>query len=99
MKRALLVLGAILASAPPARPVDPDYVRSVEDWRAKREEGLRAPDGWLSVVGLSWLREGTNTIGSAKGSDVVLPKAAPPRLGTLQFAAGRTVFRAAPGVT
>src|SRR5688572_3243125 len=73
MRPAFVVLAAVLAAAPAARPVDPDYVQEVGGWRAKREEGLRAADGWLAVVGLHWLREGTSTIGSAKGSDVLLP--------------------------
>jgi uncharacterized protein len=31
-------------------------------WRAQYEAGLKAPDGWLSVAGLSWLQEGANTV-------------------------------------
>jgi hypothetical protein len=92
------VLGSVLAAAPSARPVDPDYAREIDGWRAKREEGLRAPDGWLAVVGLTWLREGTNTIGSAPGSDVVLPAPAPARVGTIEFVKGRAVAHVAPGV-
>ena len=89
----------MLAAAPSARPVGPDYAREIDAWRARREEGLRAPDGWLAVVGLHWLREGTSTIGSAKGSDVVLPLPAPPRVGTLELTRGRALVRVAPGVT
>jgi hypothetical protein len=99
MRRALLVLVALLAAAPSARPVGPDYVREIDAWRAKREDGLRAPDGWLAVVGLHWLREGTSTIGSANGSDVVLPLPAPPRVGTLDLSRGRAVIHVTPGVT
>jgi uncharacterized protein len=98
MRPAFLVLAALLASAPSARPVDPDYVHEIDGWRAKREAGLRAADGWLAVVGLHWLREGTSTIGSAKGSDVLLPLPAPPRVGTLEFSKGRAVIHVAPGV-
>ena len=32
------------------------------EWRAQYEASLKAPDGWLSVAGLSWLREGANTV-------------------------------------
>jgi uncharacterized protein (DUF1684 family) len=99
MRAALFVLGAVLAAAPSARAVDPDYARDIDGWRAKREEGLRAPDGWLAVVGLHWLREGTSTIGSAKGSDIVLPLSVPPRVGTIDFANGKAVIHVASGVT
>jgi uncharacterized protein len=99
MKPVLLLLGAVLASAPAARAASPDYVHEIEGWRAKREEGLRAPDGWLSVVGLHWLREGTSTVGSAEDSDIRLPLPAPPRVGTIDFTNGKAVIHVAPGVT
>jgi uncharacterized protein (DUF1684 family) len=99
MRPAFLVLAGALAAAPSTPSVAPGYVQEIEQWRAKRAEGLRAPDGWLSVVGLAWLREGTSTIGSAKGSDVLLPLSAPPRVGTIDFHNGRAVIHVAPGVT
>src|SRR5438876_7474361 len=99
MKLAALALATLLVVPAAARARDDGYVREIEDWRAKREEGLRAPDGWLSVVGLHWLREGTSTIGSAEGSDIRLPPPAPPRVGALEFSRGRAVIRVAPGVT
>ena len=33
-----------------------------DKWRADYEASLKAPDGWLSVAGLSWLHDGANTI-------------------------------------
>jgi hypothetical protein len=33
-----------------------------QQWRAEREASLKAPDGWLSVAGLSWLHEGANAV-------------------------------------
>jgi hypothetical protein len=103
----LVVAGAIVGTAavtaavtaPVAAPADPTYTHEIEQWRAQREEKLRAPDGWLTVVGLHWLREGTSTIGSAKTSDVVLPASAPATMGRVELAKGRAVFHAAPGVT
>src|SRR5260221_13367149 len=99
MKADLLPLGTVLASASAARAASPDYVHEIEDWRAKREEGLRAPDGWLSVVGLHWLREGASTLGSAQGNDILLPAPAPARVGTIELTKGRAVIHVAPGVT
>jgi len=37
-------------------------VSSEQEWRAKYEASLKAPEGWLSVAGLNWLHEGTNTV-------------------------------------
>jgi uncharacterized protein len=100
MRLAPLALGALLVSAPPLSALDQGgYAREIDAWRAKREAGLRAPDGWLSVVGLHWLREGTSTMGSEKGSDILLPLPAPPRVGTLALVKGKALVRIAPGVT
>src|SRR5881396_3665633 len=96
LRHALFGLLAVTTAAVSVLATDADYAREIEQWRAKREEGLRAPDGWLSVVGLHWLREGTSTIGSAEGSDIRLPLPAPPRVGTLEFSKGRAVIRVAP---
>jgi uncharacterized protein (DUF1684 family) len=38
------------------------WQQSVEQWRADYEAGLKAPNGWLSVAGLSWLHEGDNEV-------------------------------------
>ena len=93
-------LALLVAPAPAAAlAADTGYPHEVEAWRAKREADLRAPEGWLSVVGLHWLREGTSTIGSAKGSDILLPPPAPARVGTVDLARGKLTVRVAPGVT
>ena len=31
-------------------------------WREKRNKELRTEDGWLTVAGLFWLKEGSNSI-------------------------------------
>jgi uncharacterized protein (DUF1684 family) len=64
--------------------IEADYARSVERWHAVRIERLTAPNGWLSLVGLEWLRPGTNRIGSAADNDIVLARA-PPHLGTIEW--------------
>ena len=38
------------------------YVTEIEQWRQKREASLKASDGWLTLTGLHWLREGRNQI-------------------------------------
>lgn len=64
--------------------VDTAYAQAIERWHAARIARLTAPDGWLSLVGLEWLRPGANRIGSAQDNDIVLAKA-PPRLGTITW--------------
>lgn len=62
------------------------YVSQIEQSRDTRVEALTAPDGWLSLVGLEWLKAGANRIGSAPDNDIVLASA-PAHLGTLTLAA------------
>lgn len=50
-----------------------EYASGIEKWRTEREARLKAPDGWLSVAGLFWLKPGVNTVGSEPGSRVTLP--------------------------
>jgi uncharacterized protein (DUF1684 family) len=92
-------LGVLLACGTAGAAEATGYVQEVDAWRAKREADLRAPEGWLSVVGLHWLREGTSTIGSARGNDILLPLPAPPRVGTVELVKGKVLVHVAPGVT
>jgi uncharacterized protein (DUF1684 family) len=48
------------------------YRQSIEAWRAARHERLSQPAGWLSLVGLEWLKEGENRVGSAMDNDIRL---------------------------
>jgi uncharacterized protein len=64
------------------------YVAGIETWRKKREEGLRAPDSWLSLTGLFMLSDGVHTVGSGPDNTVILPPSAPAALGLIQFANG-----------
>jgi len=90
-----VLVAAVDASAPPAA----DYVREVEAWRREREARLRAPDGWLTLVGLTWLHAGVNRFGSAPDDEVRLPAPAPPHAGTLAVDGGAVRVALAPGVT
>jgi uncharacterized protein (DUF1684 family) len=73
------------------------YAHEIQQWRATRVEALTAPDGWLSLVGLEWLKPGANRIGRAADNDIVLTSA-PDHLGTLTLAAdGSLHMLLAPG--
>lgn len=72
-----------------------DYTKQIEAWRARRLERLQAPDGWLSLIGLHWLKDGRNTVGSAKDNDVVLAKG-PARLGVVTVKDGKAAIELDP---
>lgn len=81
------------------RAEDGSYAKEIEAWRAEREANLKKDDGWLTVAGLYWLREGENWIGADTANDFVLPEgSAPPVVGVFDFHEGRTSFRADRGV-
>jgi uncharacterized protein (DUF1684 family) len=50
---AILFATALIAS---------DYTNAIDKWRHEREAKLKAPDGWLSLTGLTWLKPGDNPV-------------------------------------
>jgi len=86
MLRASLLFAAMTLGTAAVHASDiPTYSQQIEQWRAERVARLTAPDGWLSLIGLEWLHEGANRIGSAEDNDIVL-KTGPAHLGTLTLA-------------
>jgi uncharacterized protein len=59
------------------------YVASIVKWRQEKEADLRRDDGWLTLAGLFWLKQGKNSFGSDWGNAIVLPPPAPAHLGDL----------------
>ena len=50
----------------------PEYLEEIEQWDEYRLERLKADDGWLNLVGRTWLKPGDNKFGSAKDNDVLI---------------------------
>jgi hypothetical protein len=99
---AALAVAATLVPIP-ASPADSaaadDPVAAVEAWKQDRDQRLRRPDGWLTLVGLWWLAEGDNAVGSAADAVVRLPEGkAPALVGTIRVRDGAASFLRAPGV-
>ena len=59
------------------------YEAEIVAWRVERLANLKAPFGFLNLVGLYWLEEGTSRIGSAADNDIVFPEVAAPYLAEL----------------
>jgi uncharacterized protein len=49
-----------------------NYAQLIEKWRSEQEANLKKETGWLTVAGLFWLKEGTNTVGAGDDFDVRL---------------------------
>ncbi len=79
----LLLAASISGTQLIAAGSDEDYRGEIESWRKQRLDRLTAPDGWLSLVGLEWLKPGTSKVGSASDNDIVIAKA-PAHLGSIE---------------
>ncbi len=80
--RCFLSFCMALLLALPAAAGPSSYEPSIEHQRQAREEGLKRPLGWLSLVGLHWIEPGRHTVGSAADNGIKLA-VGPAHLGTL----------------
>jgi uncharacterized protein (DUF1684 family) len=94
---ALLVLAA--ASSRPLAAVggqaDSGVIKEIEAWRSQHETDYRRD--YVPLAGLFYLKTGVNTVGSAPGSAVVLPKRLPASIGRFVYANGSVRFEPAGG--
>jgi uncharacterized protein (DUF1684 family) len=82
LKKQILATLLLLSLFACKKVPDTEYVKSVKEFHKERIERLKQPNGWLSLVGLYWLKEGENSFGSDKSNDIVFPnKSTPSNLG------------------
>ena len=72
-----------------------EWRQDLAAWRARREKAIDAPDGWLTVVGMEWLKSGINSVGTADDNQIKLHAQAPDHMGLLTLS-GKTVQLLAP---
>lgn len=92
-------LTMLLAGCAATPVLTPEYTAEIEKWRADRETRLKAENGWLTLVGLFWIEEGVNKVGSDPGAEVPLPAALPKEVGTVTLTQGQAKFAPARGVS
>jgi len=49
------------------------YTEEIRQWQTNRTTQIRREDGWLSLAGLFWLKDGENFIGTDPSNAVVFP--------------------------
>jgi len=87
----VISLGSVLAQS--------DYVKDVEKWRSDEAADLKKEDGWLTVAGLFWLKDGVNTVGAGSQFDVRLSdNFTQGKLGEIEFKNGVATLKVADGV-
>jgi uncharacterized protein (DUF1684 family) len=99
-----MTVGATLAcgggdtkeATPPPTPAEAPAVVT-EKWRAKHEADYRRD--WVSIAGLHPLRPGSNSAGSGKKNDIVLPASTPASLGRFVLTGHQVRFEPMPGAS
>jgi len=95
LSTAWLVAGIVFPAG-----ADEGYRARVRAWREDRETRLKADGGWLTLAGLSWLKEGRNGFGSDPAGDIVLPEgSAPPKAGVFELKDGQVTVALQPGAS
>jgi uncharacterized protein len=90
MRRNLVCLAAgtmfavLLAPISPGADLDDAWKRELLAWRTQRAKGLLAPEGWMALVGLDWLKAGANSFGSTPDNSITVPSVVT-HLGVLQL--------------
>ncbi|MCC6137036.1 MAG: DUF1684 domain-containing protein [Bdellovibrionaceae bacterium] len=82
MIRSVILILSLICS-----PVSADWKSDMEVFRKENEESLKK--NWLVVVGLFWLREGENTLGSSPSSFIKMPKSTPDIFGKIILRTGK----------
>ena len=87
----LVSFGSVLAQS--------DYVKAIEKWRSEEETDLKKDNGWLTLAGLFWLKDGVNTVGTGPQFDVRLTdNFKQTTFGEIDFKNGVATLKVASGV-
>jgi hypothetical protein len=73
----------VCLSAGQSAPDQSAWLKDLTAWRAQHTSEIGAPDGWLSLVALDWLKPGDNSVGAAITNQLRLP-GSPPKLCVFQ---------------
>jgi uncharacterized protein (DUF1684 family) len=99
MKQTFGILLALVLASQILAQAQTDYAREVEKWRQERETNLKKETGWLTVAGLFWLKEGTNTVGAGAKFDVRLTdNFKQGKFGEIDFKDGKAVMKVQKGI-
>jgi len=67
---------------------DDAWTRDLLAWRADRATSLQAPEGWLSLIALGWLKEGDNSFGPAEDNRIQITGKAPAHIAIVRLEKG-----------
>jgi len=67
-----------------ADSADQQWKNDLLSWRSKRAAGLQAPEGWLSLTGLDWLKDGDNSFGASEDNRFAIAAKLPAHLAVVR---------------
>jgi hypothetical protein len=85
---AALAQDAAAPAAAQATADDAAWRQDLEAWRAKRARQIAAPDGWLTLIGMEWLKQGANSFGAGIDNQILVRAQAPNHMGALVLSGG-----------
>jgi hypothetical protein len=71
-----------------AQSSEQEWRRELLSWRSQRATGLQAPEGWLSLIGLDWLKKGDNSFGSSEDNRFQIAAQLPAHLAVIRLEKG-----------
>ena len=81
----LLLMVSVLSNAADNASSAAAWKTELLAWRTQQAKDLQAPNGWLTLIGLEWLKPGDNSFGSAKGNALVVSAPSAPHLGVVRL--------------
>lgn len=91
----ILPLKTAVATGPQEKVDAAAHRKEIEQWREARVEEIAGEQGWITLVGLYWLKPGENRFGGDPANEIVLPQDRAPRLaGSLRMNGDRIRLRA-----
>ena len=99
MRRGITVFLSLLVFLIGACSSNQAYRSEINKWRADHEADLKKDDGWLTLAGLFWLKDGVNSVGRGAGYDVSLTdNFKHDKFGEIDFGDGKATLKVEPGV-
>jgi len=77
---------------------DPAYKSEITKWQQQRFTNLKKEDGWLTLIGLFWLKKGENKFGSDPSNDVVIASNQVPKFAGSIFLDDAARLEVRPGI-
>jgi uncharacterized protein (DUF1684 family) len=81
----VLALVCFKTSLSAADSADQQWKNDLLSWRSKRAAGLQAPEGWLSLIGLDWLKDGDNSFGASEDNRFAISAKVPAHLAVVRL--------------